>query len=53
MKVMLRPDDLPNVCIIQIDWQTLRTVEDIDVQIRALQTARRWLIDEQKRKAMK
>lgn len=49
MKIMLRTDNL-DVCIMQETWRTLRTAEEIDTEIRALQTARRWLLAEQKRK---
>ena len=52
MNVNLRCENSARVDVQEKDWRTC-DVEELDKLIRALQVARKWLIDENKRKAAK
>lgn len=49
VNIMLRSDDMPDVMIMAEAWETC-TLERLDQHIRTLQAARKWLVEEQRRK---
>lgn len=56
MKVMLRFDSAPDVCVYAgteaVRWESCN-IDMLDQHIRTLQVARKWLLDEKKRKELK
>lgn len=49
MNVILRSDQMPDVGVVQVTWEYCN-IEQLEQHIRTLQTARKWLVEEKRRK---